>query len=82
MPDLRQMAGNRENHALALDYGKTGIAKPELSWYGCEADKLTEEEMESWVKDIDSGCFVTRPVIIYLKRVLWQIKKFVIGRKG
>lgn len=56
MPDLRQIAREiGKNHALALELWQTGIAEARIiAGMVAEADKLTEEEMESWVKDINS----------------------------
>ncbi len=56
MPDLRQMAKEiGKNHTLGLELWQTGIVEARiLAGMVAEPDKLTEDEMESWVKDINS----------------------------
>ncbi|MBN1223973.1 MAG: DNA alkylation repair protein [Candidatus Aminicenantes bacterium] len=56
VPDMRKLAKELgKNHKLALELWKTGIpeAKIMASMIG-EFEKLTEVQMESWVKDFDS----------------------------
>ena len=56
IPDLRKLAKELgQNHKLALKLWKTGIAEPKiLASMIDDPNKLTEEQMEDWVKDIDS----------------------------
>jgi 3-methyladenine DNA glycosylase AlkD len=56
VPDMRKLAKELgRDHKLALDLWRTGIAEARIV-AGMVADpaKLTEEQMEEWVKDIDS----------------------------
>jgi 3-methyladenine DNA glycosylase AlkD len=56
VPDMRKLAkGIGKDHKLALDLWRTGIAEAKIV-AGMVGDpaKLTEEQMEDWVKDIDS----------------------------
>jgi 3-methyladenine DNA glycosylase AlkD len=56
VPDMRKLAKELgRDHALALDLWRTGIAEARIV-AGMVADpaKLTEGQMEEWVKDIDS----------------------------
>jgi 3-methyladenine DNA glycosylase AlkD len=56
VPDMRKLAKEiGRDHKLALDLWKTGIAEARIvaSLVG-DPDKLTEEEMEDWVKGINS----------------------------
>jgi len=56
VPDMRKLAKDiGRDHKLALDLWKTGIAEARIvaSMVGAP-DKLTEEEMEDWVKCINS----------------------------
>jgi len=56
IPCLRKLAkGIGKNHQLALELWKTGYAEAKiLAAMIDEVDKVTEEQMEDWVKDIDS----------------------------
>ena len=56
VPDLRKLAKELgQDHKLALKLWKTGIAEPKLlAAMIDDPNKLTEEQMEDWVKDIDS----------------------------
>jgi len=56
IPDLRKLAKELgQDHKLALKLWKTGIAEPKLlAAMIDDPNKLTEEQMEDWVKDIDS----------------------------
>jgi 3-methyladenine DNA glycosylase AlkD len=56
VPDLRKIAKETgKNHALALELWKTGIPDAQIvaALIG-EPDKLTEAQMEDWVKDFNS----------------------------
>ena len=56
IPELRKLAKKTgKNHELALELWKTGIAEARIL-AGMTGDpwKLTEEEMEDWVKDFNS----------------------------
>jgi 3-methyladenine DNA glycosylase AlkD len=56
VPDMRKLAKELgRNHKLALDLWRTGIAEARIV-AGMVGDpaKLTEQQMEEWVKDIDS----------------------------
>ena len=56
VPDMRKLAKEiGKDHNLALDLWRTGISEARIvaSMIG-DPDKLTEEEMEDWVKDINS----------------------------
>ncbi len=56
VPDMRKMAKKLgKNHQLALELWQTGIAEGRIlaSMIG-EPAKLTEAQMENWVKDFDS----------------------------
>jgi len=56
VPDMRKLAKETgKNHALALELWKTGIPEAQIvaALVG-EPDKLTEEQMEDWVRDINS----------------------------
>jgi len=56
VPDMRKLAKEiGKDHNLALDLWKTGIAEARIvaSMIG-DPDKLTEDEMEDWVKGINS----------------------------
>ena len=56
VPDLRKLAKEiGKNHKLALDLWRTGIGEARiLAAMIDDPDKLTEEQMEDWVKDINS----------------------------
>ena len=56
IPDLRKLAKELgQDHKLALELWKTGIAELKiLAAMIDDPNKLTEEQMEDWVKDIDS----------------------------
>jgi len=56
IPELRKLAKEiRKTHELALELWKTGIAEARIlaAMIG-DPEKLTEEQMEEWVKDINS----------------------------
>jgi 3-methyladenine DNA glycosylase AlkD len=56
VPDMRKLAKEiGRDHKLALDLWRTGIAEARIvaALVG-EPDKLTEEQMENWVKGINS----------------------------
>jgi len=56
VPDMRKLSKEiGKDHKLALDLWKTGIAEARIvaSMIG-DPDKLTEDEMEDWVKGINS----------------------------
>jgi 3-methyladenine DNA glycosylase AlkD len=56
VPDMRKLAKEiGRDHKLALDLWKTGIAEARiLAAMVSDSDKLTEEQMEDWVKGINS----------------------------
>jgi 3-methyladenine DNA glycosylase AlkD len=56
VPDLRKLAKEiGRDHKLALDLWRSGIGEARiLAAMIDEPDKLTEEQMEDWVKDINS----------------------------
>ena len=56
IPELRKLAKETgKNHELALELWRTGIAEARiLAAMVDEPEKLTEAQMEDWVKDIDS----------------------------
>jgi 3-methyladenine DNA glycosylase AlkD len=56
VPDLRKLAKEiGRDHKLALDLWRSGISEARiLAAMIDEPDKLTEEQMEDWVKDINS----------------------------
>jgi len=56
VPELRKLAKEiGKNHKLALDLWRTGIAEARiLAGMVDDPAELTEEQMEDWVKDIDS----------------------------
>jgi len=56
VPELRKLAKEiGRDHKLALDLWKRGIGEARiLATMVDEPDKLTEEQMEDWVKDINS----------------------------
>jgi 3-methyladenine DNA glycosylase AlkD len=56
VPDMRKLAKETgKDHVLALELWKTGIAEARIvAALVDEPDKLTEQQMEDWVKDIDS----------------------------
>ena len=56
IPELRILAKKTgKNHELALDLWKTGVAEARiLAAMVDDAEMLTDEQMENWVKDIDS----------------------------
>jgi 3-methyladenine DNA glycosylase AlkD len=56
VPDMRKLAKEiGRDHKLALDLWRTGIAEARIvAGMVGEPDKLTEEQMEDWVKDINS----------------------------
>jgi 3-methyladenine DNA glycosylase AlkD len=56
VPDMRKLAKDiGKDHKLALELWKTGIAEARMvAAMVDEPDKLTEEQMEDWVKDINS----------------------------
>jgi 3-methyladenine DNA glycosylase AlkD len=56
VPDMRKLAKEiGRDHKLALDLWKTGIAEARiLAAMVGDSDKLTEEQMEDWVKGINS----------------------------
>jgi 3-methyladenine DNA glycosylase AlkD len=56
VPDMRKLAKEiGKDHKLALDLWRTGIAEARIvAGMIDDPDKLTEEQMEEWVKDINS----------------------------
>jgi 3-methyladenine DNA glycosylase AlkD len=56
VPDMRKLAKETgKDHMLALELWKTGIAEARIvAALVDEPDKLAEQQMEDWVKDIDS----------------------------
>ncbi len=56
VPEMRKLAKETgKNHELALELWKTGIAEARIvAAIVDEPDKVTERQMEQWVKDIDS----------------------------
>lgn len=56
VPDIRKLAKEiGRDHKLALDLWRTGIGEARiLAAMVGDSDKLTEEQMEDWVKDINS----------------------------
>jgi 3-methyladenine DNA glycosylase AlkD len=56
VPDMRKLAKEAgKDHELALELWQTGLAEARiLAAMVDEPDKLTEEQMEEWVKGIDS----------------------------
>jgi 3-methyladenine DNA glycosylase AlkD len=56
IPELRNIAKETgKNHRLALELWKTGIAEARiLAGMVDEPEKVTEQQMDDWVKDIDS----------------------------
>jgi 3-methyladenine DNA glycosylase AlkD len=56
VPDMRKLAKELgRDHKLALSLWKTGVAEARiLAGMVGDPDKLTEEQMEEWVKGIDS----------------------------
>ncbi len=56
VPDMRKLAKEiGRDHKLALELWKTGIAEARMvAAMIDDPDKLTEEQMEDWVKDINS----------------------------
>jgi len=56
VPDMRKLAkGIGKDHKLALDLWRTGIAEARIvAGMVGDPDKLTEEQMEDWVKGINS----------------------------
>jgi len=56
VPDMRKTAKELgKNHKLALELWKTGIAEAKIiAAMIDEPEKVTETQMEDWVKDIDS----------------------------
>jgi 3-methyladenine DNA glycosylase AlkD len=56
VPDMRKLAKELgRDHKLALDLWRTGVAEARiLAGMVGDPDKLTEEQMEEWVKDINS----------------------------
>ena len=56
VPEMRKLAKDiGKDHKLALELWKTGIAEARIvAAMVDDPDKLTEEQMEDWVKDINS----------------------------
>jgi len=56
VPDMRKLAKETgKDHQLALELWKTGIAEARMvAAMVDDPDKLTEEQMEDWVKDFNS----------------------------
>jgi 3-methyladenine DNA glycosylase AlkD len=56
VPDMRKLAKEiGKDHKLALDLWRTGIAEARIvAAMADDPDKLTEEQMEDWVKGINS----------------------------
>ncbi len=56
IPELRKLAKETgRNHQLALELWKTGIAEARiLASMVDEPEKVTEQQMDNWAKDIDS----------------------------
>jgi 3-methyladenine DNA glycosylase AlkD len=56
VPDMRKIAkGTGKDHALALQLWKTGIPDVQIvAALVAEPEKLTEEQIEDWVKDFNS----------------------------
>ncbi len=56
IPEIRRIARETgKNHQLALDLWRTGIAEARvLAGMIDEPEKLTEQQMDNWVQDIDS----------------------------
>jgi 3-methyladenine DNA glycosylase AlkD len=56
VPDMRKIAKeNGKDHAMAMELWDTGIPEAQIvAALIAEPEKLTEEQMEHWVKDINS----------------------------
>src|SRR4030042_1470463 len=56
VPDMRRLAKELgKDHKLALNLWRTGVVEARIvAGMVGGPDKLTEEQMEEWVKDIDS----------------------------
>jgi 3-methyladenine DNA glycosylase AlkD len=56
VPDMRKIAKSAgKDHALALELWRTGVPEARIvAAMVAEPDRLTETEMEDWVKDINS----------------------------
>jgi 3-methyladenine DNA glycosylase AlkD len=56
VPDMRKIAKqNGKDHAVAMELWNTGIPEARIvAALIAEPDKLTEKQMENWVKDINS----------------------------
>jgi len=84
VPDMRKLAKEiGKDHKLALDLWKTGIAEARIvaAMVG-DPTKLIEEQMEDWVKDIDSWDICDQVCMNLLIRPLLLGRKSMIGPRG
>jgi 3-methyladenine DNA glycosylase AlkD len=79
MPDLRAMAKEiGKDHELALDLWKTGIAEARILAALIDVPaKLTEKQMEDWVKDFDSWDVCDQVCMNPFEKSLFAWKKVV-----
>jgi len=85
VPDIRSLAKKiGKNHLLALDLWKTGIHEARiLATMVDEPDKVTEKQIESWVKDLNSwdicdhfcGNMVDKTKFAWKKPFEWSKRK-------
>jgi 3-methyladenine DNA glycosylase AlkD len=77
VPEMRKIAKDSgKDHGLALELWKTGIpdARIVAGMVG-EPDKLTEEQMEDWVKDFDSWDVCDQVCMNLFDRFPFVVKK-------
>jgi 3-methyladenine DNA glycosylase AlkD len=77
IPDLRRLAKELgKNHEQALDLWKSGIQEARIlaAMIG-EPERMTEQEMERWVKDIDSWDVCDQVCMNLFERVPFVKKK-------
>ncbi len=77
VPDMRKLAKEiGKDHKLALALWKTGIPDARiLAGMVAEPDKLTEEQMDSWVKDFDSWDVCDQVSMNLFEKTPWAERK-------
>jgi len=79
VPDMRKMAKELgQDHNLALELWKTGIAEAKIiaAMIG-DPNKLTERQMEDWVKDINSWDVCDQVCMNLFEKVPFAWKKII-----
>ena len=84
VPDMRKIAKEvGKDHRLALQLWKTGIAEARIvAAMVDEPEKVTEEQMEDWVKDINSWDICDQVCMNLFEKTPLYGKKSSTGPRG